>query len=413
MFRNTSIFAFFISMLIVSSMAAAGGEIYVSDDFESGSLGVWRVEDDTRLVVTPRRGFDQDSVNTATTWFHGRLSNVLHRLVTIQFTGLEYGVYNGRRGTTLPFCRNTVPVFSYDREHWHRFSNAAFDSTSETFTISQIFSRDTVWVAYTVPYTFARLERFLTSVGKHPAVTVGTFGHSVQGRTLYMVDVTEPGPGATARPTAWIIARQHSFETGGSWAVQGLLEFLTSSRPEAVAIRSQVNFKLCPLVNPDGVTLGGTRFNARGVDLNRHWHSSDPLSNDLEMAPETALLRQAMAQAKKEGKLDLWINIHNNDMVWNEDGDYIRFGPERMEREAHRMEKILRQELVYTGSFNKPRNGQSTEAAVGEEFGCLCLLMEMKTGYLESLERWTGKDIFLSYGPGLARAAARYFQPKE
>ena len=413
MFRSTSIFTIVFSVLIVFSLAASGGPICVSDDFESGSLGSWHLEDDTHLVVVPRRDFDQDSVNTSTCWFHGKLSNVLEREVTIQFAGLEYGVYNGKRGNTLPFCRNTVTMFSYDREHWQRFSNAAFDSTSETYIMSQIFSRDSVWIAYTIPYTLSQLEAFLATVGNHPAVSVSTYGHSVQGRPLYMVDVVEPGPGAAIRPTVWIIARQHSFESGGTWAVQGLLEFISSDHPEAAAIRQQLNFRLCPMVNPDGVTAGGSRFNARGVDLNRHWHASDPLSRNLEMAPETALLKRAMTRAKKAGKLDLWINIHNNDMVWNEDGDYVRFGPLSKEKEAHRMENLLRQELVYTGSFEGPRNEYSTDAVVGAEYGCLVLLMEMKTGYLDSLQRWTGKDIFLSYGPGLARAASRYFQPTE
>ena len=374
----------------------------------ASAAGMWKTK--PGLIIVPRRDFDQDSVNAATTWFYGKLSNVLNREISIKFTGLEYGVYNGKRGTQLPYSRNTVPVFSYDNNHWERFSDASFDSVSGTFNIKQIFSHENVWIAYTFPYTFTKLEQFLSGIGNHPAVNINAFGNSVQGRPLYMVEIKEPGPDADNRPTVWIIGRQHSFETGGTWALHGLLEFITSNQPEALAIRRQLNFRLCPMVNPDGVVNGGTRFNASGVDLNRHWNAEDPLSSDFEMAPETAFLKAEMKQARKEGKLDLWINIHNNDMVWNEDGDYMKFAPLSMQQEAHRLEKFFREELPYTGSFNEPGNKFATESAVSGEFGCLTILMEIKTGYLETFGRWTGKDTFISYGPGLARAASRYFR---
>jgi hypothetical protein len=34
----------------------------------------------------------------------------------------------------------------------------------------------------------------------------------------------------------------------------------------------------------------------------------------------------------------------------------------------------------------------------------------MKTGYLENLDRWTGKDVWLDHGRGLARAAFRFLE---
>ena len=56
-------------VLRVGVALPAGGAIEVSDAFESGSLGAWRVEDETRLIVSPRREFDQDNLNSALTWF--------------------------------------------------------------------------------------------------------------------------------------------------------------------------------------------------------------------------------------------------------------------------------------------------------------------------------------------------------
>jgi hypothetical protein len=237
-------------------------------------------------------------------------------------------------------------------------------------------------------------------------------GRSAEGRPLYLVTVAEPDPSAPERPVVWIVARQHAFETGGSWSMEGLLEFLLADNPEAARIRRQVTFKLCPMLNPDGVVRGGTRFNARGVDLNRHWHSSDPLSADRERAPEIALLKQALRNWRASHRLDLWINIHNNDMVWNAEGDYIRFASPKGGAEARRLEQILRAETVFTGPFQPSASEQDTDAVVAAGTGALSLLLEMKTGYLESLDRWTGKDIWLDHGRGLARVAARFLGGK-
>ncbi|HYK87776.1 MAG TPA: M14-type cytosolic carboxypeptidase [Acidobacteriota bacterium] len=396
-------------VFLVWGLAFPADPIRVTDAFESGSLGLWRVEDGTRLIIIPVTEYDQDHINSAVTWFYGRLSNVFHREVTIQLEGLDYTVYNGRKGNVLPFERNTVPVFSYDGLVWERFTDCSFRKEDRTFRIRQIFSRDTVWIAYIPPYTFSRLESLLDELRAHPTVKIETIGQSVEGRPLYLVNVSESGQTVDSRPVVWVVARQHAFEAGGSWAVEGLLRFLTGPDPEAESLRKQILFKVCPMLNPDGVVRGGTRFNARGIDLNRHWHSNDPLSTDVKSAPEIAQVKRAVSSWRANHRLDLWINIHNNDMVWNDDGDYIRFAPPDREAGARRLEALLRQETAFTGPFEPTGDRAATEAVVAAETGALSLLMEMKTGYLSGADRWTGVDVFLAHGRGLARTASRFF----
>jgi hypothetical protein len=397
------------TIVLLSGLMSGPGPIQVSDDFESGSLGKWKVENETHLLFTPRTEYDQDHVNSALTWFYGRLSNVLNREVTIRIGGLDHTVYNGQKGNVLPFERNTVPVFSYDGAVWERFTDCSFRRETNTFQIRHIFSRDTVWIAYIPPYLFSRLAALLTEMRQNPAVAVESIGRSVEGRPLYLVNIVEPGTAEGSRPVVWIVARQHAFEAGGSWAVEGLLRFLTGPDPEAQAIRKKVLFKISPMLNPDGVAKGGTRFNARGVDLNRHWNQEDPLSRDADAAPEIAFMKQAIHHWRTTHRLDLWINIHNNDMVWNDDGDYIRFAPAERAADARRLETLLRSETIFTGPFEPNPSAQATEAVVASETGALGLLMEMKTGYLDREARWTGIDVFLAHGRGLARTVSRFF----
>jgi len=384
--------------------AFGAGPIEVKDNFESGSLGNWRIEQDTRLIFTPRKEYDQDRINTAVTWFYGRLSNVLNREIEILIEGLDYTVYNGKQGNILPYGRDTVPVFSYDGKHWERFSNCGFLEDQRIFRIRHIFSHNVVWIAYIPPYTFSRLESFLSGLKTHPSIRIESIGHSVEGRPLYLVSAADPALDQETSPVVWIVARQHSFEAGGSWAVEGLLSFLTSPKPEARAVLQQIVFKICPMLNPDGVVSGGTRFNAAGVDLNRHWSPEDPLSNSHEKAPEIISVKDALRQWRSKHRLDLWINIHNNDMVWNQNGDYIRFAPAEREESARRLEEILRRETIFTGPFFPSQSSLTTESVVAREFGALSLLMEMKTGYLKERDRWTGIDLFLLHGEGVARS---------
>jgi len=405
--------AVFVTLFALAGTSLAAEKpdpIRVSADFESGSLGQWRVEEGNRLVIVPKLEFDQDHVNSALTWFYGRLDGVLGRQVTIDLEGLDYTVYNGKQGDILPYARNTVPVFSYDGELWERFVDCSFDAGARRLRIRHVFSRDTVWIAYLPPYTLTRLEAFLREIGSHPAVEVGRFGWSVEGRPLYLVTVG--GVDASEeriRPVVWVIARQHAFEAGGSWACEGLVRFLLSDDPQAREARQRMVFRICPMMNPDGVALGNTRFNASGVDLNRHWNSADPLSNDPRKAPEIVRLKEALAAWKTSNRLDLFVNLHNNDMVWNDDGDYIRFAPGNRQQEARRLEALLRARTVFSGPFDLSESDAATESVVASETGAVGLLMEMKTGYLENLGRWTGTDIFLRQGADLARVLLAYF----
>jgi hypothetical protein len=129
------------------------------------------------------------------------------------------------------------------------------------------------------------------------------------------------------------------------------------------------------------------------------------------MAPEIAYIKKALDMWREAHRLDLFINIHNNDMVWNEDGDYIRFAPTDREQEARRLETCLRNHTIFTGPFLPTNSNLSTESVVASETGALSLLMEMKTGYLDNLDRWTGVDLFKAHGPGIAEAVMCFFQP--
>mmetsp|Transcript_9599 Transcript_9599/g.28410 ORF Transcript_9599/g.28410 Transcript_9599/m.28410 type:complete len:374 (+) Transcript_9599:1011-2132(+) len=71
--------------------------------------------------------------------------------------------------------------------------------------------------------------------------------------------------------------------------MHGLLSFLLSDDPQAVALRDRALIKLVPMLNPDGVFLGNYRCSSLGVDLNRHWQNSSPWVSPTILAVRTLM----------------------------------------------------------------------------------------------------------------------------
>jgi len=412
--RFIFVLSFFIIFNLQSFSQNSPGPIRISTDFESGNLGRWHLENDTHLICYPLVDCDQNGRNGVSIWFFGRLDNVLHREITIQLKGTQEE-YNLKMGNS-PFSKDSVvPMFSYDKTNWQRFNNCSYDLASNTFTIKHIFSRKTAWIAYIEPYTYSRLQTLIEEIEGHPDVKIESIGQSVEGHELYLIIITEPTQNTGPKPVVWIVARQHPWETAGSWAAEGLIKYILSDQPDAVSLRKGITFIISPMANPDGVVNGVTRFNAKGIDLNRHWHKSDPYSFDVKNAPETALLKKAMNRwcFQLQKKIDYWINIHNNDMMIPETGDWMAFATNTGEEKGYLFGKYLAEETVFNGDVTKHILGSqttSTTDAVASEFNTMAIIIEMKVGYLSSAGWWAAHDLHLDYGKGLARIFGRLFK---
>lgn len=66
-----------------------------------------------------------------------------------------------------------------------------------------------------------------------------------------------------------ITSRVHPGETGASFMIKGIIDYLVGPSLGARILRDNFVFKIIPMLNPDGVINGNTRCNLAGVDLNR------------------------------------------------------------------------------------------------------------------------------------------------
>ena len=51
--------------------------------------------------------------------------------------------------------------------------------------------------------------------------------------------------------------------------MEGMIKFLVSDDINAIKLRDRFVFKIVPMLNPDGVTVGNYRCSLAAVDLNR------------------------------------------------------------------------------------------------------------------------------------------------
>jgi len=116
------------------------------------------------------------------------------------------------------------------------------------------------------PYTFSQCVQFVAEVGRNPRVRVEQIGQSEEGRPIHLLRITDASP--RAKKPVLIRARVHAYESGGSYAMEGMVRWLLSDEAYAVAAVHEYAFHVIPLANPDGVVNGLGRLTApQGADL--------------------------------------------------------------------------------------------------------------------------------------------------
>ncbi len=111
----------------------------------------------------------------------------------------------------------------------------------------------------------------------------------IPSHPLYGFRITDPEVDYPA-VTVVLTDGNHNTEHTGSWAFEGMVDFLLSDDPRADKLRRYAVFYIYPMVNPDGrYTLVG-RCNpeivsAGWLDHNRMWHSAGLLSTIDTLVP--------------------------------------------------------------------------------------------------------------------------------
>ena len=153
---------------------------------------------------------------------------------------------------------------------------------------------DSLEVAVCYPYGHADLTDLVRETRWY--WRVATIGVSQGGRGILRV-ANDPGAPGSTRPGFYLIARQHSGETPGSWVLDGFLRYV-ASHPERAPLVWAV-----PFANVDGVELGDYGKDNFPYDLNRAW-------GDPPMRHETAVIQHDLARWKERCRPELGLDFH-------------------------------------------------------------------------------------------------------
>jgi len=148
-------------------------------------------------------------------------------------------------------------------------------------------------------YSNARLGSYIESIRDSAITEEFNYGRSEAGLLLKGLRISDPAYSNFSRQSCLVISRNHAYETGGNFCLEGMIDFLLSRSQISDFYLSQFDFVFLPITNPDGVEYGLTRLtSSNGADLNRVFTKKD--------AAHTNLINFI-----KDNPPDLFINLHN------------------------------------------------------------------------------------------------------
>ena len=381
----------------------------VSTSFAGGSVGRVDLISPNHLRCAVRGQTDQNGRNRQASWYYFRIDNLPRTELRIDLTDLV-GEYNLHPGTH-PVSRHTQPVFSYDNRSWKHFTEdqLTWNDQEKQLTVHFRPRGSTIWIAHMAPYTNNDLTHLLDRAS--PYLKTEIIGMSVHGRPIRLLTVTDSSTSPkNSKRVIWLVARQHAWEAGTSWVVDGAIRFLLSEDTKASQLRRFNIFKILPMFDPDGVADGAVRFNANGYDNNRNWGNVDPAR-----MPEIAATRGAIMKWLDAGRrIDLFVALHNT-----EEDDYVEApiaaGGQNIRMVVTSLVKCLRIQTSFhdpssprdnLDSAPVPRDQMDLAQALFIERKVPAFLMELMINRHPSLRRPRTIEDYESFGTGLVTCLA-------
>ena len=294
----------FFLVLITLIISCSSPSIQLSYDFDRGSLGNVIEEGSGYFKGNTRHWLKRDSIGDQYYWFYFKADHIKDKTVTFELNEL-IGVY--RENPHIVYTDYTQPVYSYNQENWERIRNVKYDSASYTFQFSQHFDQEPVWIAYAHPYPTSRLNTLIDNISTSEFVTIEDIARTKEGRSIFLVNITDTQVPNDGKLNILILALQHAGEDAGAYMAEGLINFLISDDEEAQKARERFNYMIIPMMNPDGIYNGTSRYNMEMEDLNNIW------LNDEKAQPEVTGVKEWVESWCAEGnEIDLFIDIHNH-----------------------------------------------------------------------------------------------------
>lgn len=286
----TSILAFLISLLLnLPAFAQIGPEDFIAN-FESGNVAnVQQVGTDSFTFEIRLDTGDLEIYG----WYYFAIVGNSGRTATLFLTNPD--------GWQNETCN---PIFSNDNRNWERVSEVWRQGSMIGFR--KYLGADTVWFAQGFPFTVTQMYAYLDTLQSSPYLQRETLGHSVHGRPIDMVTITNFSCPNERKKTVWLISRQHPMESPPSFLLRGLMTSILDQSVFSRYWQKDIILKIVPIVNVDGVAEGYSRHNVNGINLNRNWQE-----NIQAEQPEVRVVHQAIDSYLTAGnRIDFFMDLH-------------------------------------------------------------------------------------------------------
>jgi len=265
-----------------------------------------------------------------------------HGMLPSVFSETDYKMnigWNQNNITNCQLIKNTntdyvprgrsIPINGYTAENERKEGTYCL-----SFTYTFKHKDDKVYFAFFTPYSFTRLYRvfskietklFQDSIRANCENINSLLEIQIETRNLLYkrIQICKTSGNvpvdciiiSSSKPSTHYIvitARVHSAETPGSYNVEEIIEYLLGSSKIAGVLRKQYTFFIIPMLNPDGVILGNTRYSAEGDDLNRCWDNPSPIHH-----PAVYNLKELLRTLTDKGEIKVYCDLHGHSKKFN------------------------------------------------------------------------------------------------
>jgi len=197
-------------------------------------------------------------------WFYSRLEGVRGKEIEMEI---------------LPWPDSTAmlasPWVSYDRRTWEHVRSAHWfyePPAREAMIFRHKFSRSPAYVAVSLPYGLAEIDRLQQDVRGSDFVRCVVASRSTEGRPIRLFYCTDPSVPDKHKQAIYMQAGQHTpGEMLGGVAMDAAIRACARPAAQLRGLLRKAILLFVPVVNQDTAYHGGSSSVACGVNLNRDW----------------------------------------------------------------------------------------------------------------------------------------------
>lgn len=289
-----------IFICIVFCKNSSAGELIVLSAFEGGSAQVLEI-DQTKRTIKIRPGGDPQFGWPC--WWYFQVKGISPgEEISVIVDANQLKQANGRRLSSAWALPNQA-AYSTNQKTWLQTPPGSRSNGISEWKVK--IDAQQAWFAWGpafVPTDAIELVKRLSQ--KHSYATHFELCKTRAGRSVPALLVSQSTQAKEPRMVIWVQARQHAWESGGSWVGRGFIEWAVSNDPKAIALREKSDIYYVPIMDIDNVATGNGGKGQVPHDLNRDW------SHDAKWNPvKTAM--QYLKEFDQSNRLVLFVDLHN------------------------------------------------------------------------------------------------------